>query len=135
MGLKFELGGLVPRVRLIKPRVALGRVSIVRDARTEERARSNGHRACTQLFGSKTRRMRRESIHRTGRTKTDERKRRGGERPTVHRIHPRRRERKERRKRRTKKLRYRRIIELYNEAEGEGEEKKRDCTPMNRRRK
>lgn len=99
----------------------------------EERASSNGHRPCTQLFGSKTRRMRRESIHRTGRTETDERKRRGGggggrENYRIYRIHPRRREngrakrkggKKEgKRERRTKKLRYRRIIKLYNEEEG-----------------
>lgn len=81
VGLKFELGGLVPRVQLIKPgggprpAVVFPSYGI---AHTEERASSNGHRPCTQLFGSKTRRMRRESIHRTGRTETDERKRRGG---------------------------------------------------------
>lgn len=82
--------------------------------------------------------MRRESIHRTGRTETDERKRRGGgggrvnDEPYI--PHPsskgewtsekeRREEgRKEgKRERRTKKLRYRRIIKLYNEEEGEGE--------------
>lgn len=49
----------------------------------------------------------------------------------IYRIHPRRREngrakrkggKKEgKRERRTKKLRYRRIIKLYNEEEGEGE--------------